>query len=134
MGRILIVTSILLMVCLIAGCNGNAIETMTTEGTTTTETMTTEETITIKVNQEFVIALRDIPGLGTNWYEAYDGNMLALVEKTYIPDDETNPRVGGTRNFQFKALKIGITTITFTHSHSGMTQILDEKVFTIDIE
>ena len=123
MGRILIVTSILLMVCLIAGCNGNAIE-----------TMTTEETITIKVNQEFVIALRDIPGLGTNWYEAYDGNMLALVEKTYIPDDETNPRVGGTRNFQFKALKIGITTITFTHSHSGMTHILDEKVFTIDIE
>lgn len=121
MRRILVVTSIWLAVCLIAGCNGNAIETMTTEGT-----------ITTRVNQEFVIALRDTPRLGTNWYEAYDGNMLALVEKTYIPDDETNPGVGGTRNFQFKALKIGITTITFTHSHGGI--ILDKKVFTIDIE
>jgi hypothetical protein len=46
-----------------------------------------EKTITTSVNQEFAIALYSNPRLGTNWYETHDGNMLALMGRTFNPDN-----------------------------------------------
>lgn len=93
-----------------------------------------EETISARVGEEFAIALHANPRLGTNWYETHDDNMLALVESTYKPDDETRPGVSGTQYFHFKALNTGRTKIAVTYKHGTTGPVREEKVFNVDIK
>jgi inhibitor of cysteine peptidase len=111
--------------CLVAGCVGQ-VETYTDPG----------QTIDIGVNQEFVIALGSNPTTGYSWQESYDQSVLELVEKTYKPGKEAKEGVvgaGGVEYFRFKALKAERTQITLVYKRPWEEEILDQKVFTLNI-
>ncbi len=117
-----VLTLILLAVFLVAGY-GCRVKTYTD----------TEETISTNVSQEFTIALHTSPRVGNHWEESHDGNMLALVEITYTPDDKSTPGVSGTRYFRFKALEVGRTEVTFTYK-TVTDRVIEQKVFDVDIK
>jgi inhibitor of cysteine peptidase len=111
--------------CVVAGCVGQ-VETYTDPG----------QTINIGVNQEFVIALGSNPTTGYSWQESYDQSALELVEKTYKPAKEAKEGVvgaGGVEYFRFKALKTERTKITLVYKRPWETEILEQKVFTLNI-
>jgi inhibitor of cysteine peptidase len=123
--RLLILMAVL-GICLVAGCVGE-IKTYTDPG----------QTIDIGVNQEFVIALGSNPTTGYSWQESYDNTILELVEKTYKPGEEAKQGLvgaGGVEYFRFKALETGKTEITLVYKRSWEEEILDQKVFTINIK
>jgi len=121
---VLVVASIL-AVCLIAGC-GAGVKTYTD----------TQKTISVGVNQEFIIALDSNPTTGYDWEESHDAAMVKLVEKKYRPDEKAAGLVGagGTQYFQFKALKVGKTSITFAYKRPWEEDIAEQKAFNIDIK
>ena len=121
---VLVVASIL-VVCLIAGC-GAGVKTYTDVG----------KTISVGVNQEFIIALDSNPTTGYDWEESHDAAMLKLVEKKYRPDEKAAGLVGagGTQYFQFKALDVGKTSITFAYKRPWEEDIAEQKAFNIDVK
>ena len=121
---VLVVASIL-AVCLIAGC-GAGVKTYTD----------TQKTISVGVNQDFIIALDSNPTTGYDWEESHDAAMVKLVEKKYRPDEKAAGLVGagGTQYFQFKALKVGKTSITFAYKRPWEEDIAEQKAFNIDIK
>jgi len=111
---------------LMTGCVGG-IKTYTDSG----------RTIDIGVNQEFIIVLGSNPTTGYSWQESYDETMLELVENTYEPGESAQQDVvgaGGTELFRFKSLQVGETEITLVYKRSWEEEILDQKVFTVDIK
>ena len=94
----------------------------------------TEETITVKVNQEFNIALDfDLIHL---WREIYDESMLSLEEDSF----DTSPKVqeseteyGVAQYFRFKALKKGETEITINKMSVDGKVVIEQKVFSVNI-
>jgi len=109
--------------CVVAGCVGQ-VETYTDPG----------QTIDISVNQEFVIALGSNPTTGYSWQASYDQSILELVEKIY--KEEAKQGVvgsGGVEYFRFKALKAERTKITLVYKRPWETEILEQKVFTLNI-
>ena len=122
----LLILMVVVATCLVAGCVGE-VNTYTDPG----------QTISIGVNQEFVIALGSNPTTGYGWQESYEESMLELVEKTYKPGEEAKQGVvgaGGVEYFRFKALKTGETEITLVYKRPWEEEILDQKVFTINIK
>ena len=94
-------------------------------------------TIDIGVNQEFIIALGSNPTTGYSWQESYDETMLELVENTYEPGEYAQQGAvgaGGTELFRFKALQVGETEITLVYKRPGEEEVLDQKVFTVNIK
>ncbi len=120
-----LVIPLVLMVSLVVGCAGG-VKTY----------VDPEKTINTGVNQEFVIALDSNPTTGYGWEADYDESMLSLVEDKYSPDEKAKGLVGagGTQYYQFKALKTGKTEITLTYKRSWETEILEQKVFKVDIK
>ncbi|MFC2025322.1 protease inhibitor I42 family protein [Chloroflexota bacterium] len=120
----LVIPSVL-VVFLVAGCAGG-VKTYIDEG----------ETISIGANQEFIIALDSNPTTGYKWEVSYDEGMLSLVEEKYSPDAKAKGLVGagGTQYFQFKALKTGKTEITLVYKRSWEQEILEQKVFGVEIK
>lgn len=120
---VLMVASIL-AVSLLAGCGG--VKTY----------VDPEEKISIGVEQEFIIALDSNPTTGYDWEESYDDSMLSLVDDRYEPDEKAEGLVGagGTQYFQFKALKAGQTEITLVYKRPWETEILEQKVFNVEIK
>jgi inhibitor of cysteine peptidase len=122
---LLLPVALILGVCLLAGCGGG-VKTY----------IDPEKTISVGINQEFVIALDSNPTTGYSWQESYDGSLLNLVKDEYKPDEKAAGLVGagGTQYFRFKALKAGQTEITLVYKRPWETEILEQKVFTIDIK
>ncbi len=121
----LVVMAVLTM-SLVVGCVGE-INTYTDSG----------QTIDIGVNQEFIIALGSNPTTGHMWQASYDETMLELVENTYEPGEYVQQVVvgaGGTELFRFKALQVGKTEITLVYKRPWEEEVLDQKVFTINIK
>jgi len=110
--------------CLVAGCVGQ-VETYTDPG----------QTIDIGVNQEFVIALGSNPTTGYSWQASYDETMLELVggQSTYKEAKQGVVGAGGVEYFRFKALKTERTKITLVYKRPWEEEVLDQKVFTINI-
>ena len=121
---VLVVASIL-MVSLLTGCGGGA-----------KAYIDPDKTISVGVNQEFVIALDSNPTTGYDWEESYDESALKLVEDRYEPDEKAEGLVGagGTQYFTFKALKAGQTEITLVYKRSWETEILEQKVFDVNVK
>ena len=119
------VTLVVAIACLVAGCVGE-VKTYTDSG----------QTISIGITQEFVIALGSNPTTGYSWQESYDGTMLELVggESTYKESKEGVVGAGGIEYFRFKALKAGETEITLAYKRPWEEEIVEQKVFTINIE
>jgi len=123
---LMLVAVVVVATCLVAGCVGE-VKTYTDSG----------QAVSIGLNQEFVIALGSNPTTGYGWQESYDEVILELVEKTYKPGEEAKGGVvgaGGVEHFRFKALKTGETEITIVYKRAWEEEILEQKVFTINIE
>ena len=119
------VTLVVAIACLVAGCVGE-VKTYTDSG----------QTISIGINQEFVIALGSNPTTGYSWQESYDETMLELVggESTYKESKEGVVGAGGIEYFRFKVLKAGETEITLVYKRAWEEEIVEQKVFTVNIE
>ncbi|MCJ7763899.1 MAG: protease inhibitor I42 family protein [Dehalococcoidales bacterium] len=119
---------VLLTVCLVAGCSS------------TVQAYTDPEvTIDISANNKFVIliALESNPTTGYSWEASYDETRLELVEETYELGDYAEQGLvgaGGTELFRFKALKSGEAKITMDYKRSWETEVLGQKVFTIEVK
>ena len=125
---LILVTVVVATACLVAGCVGE-VKTYTDSG----------QTISIGINQEFVIALGSNPTTGYSWQESYDETMLELVggESTYKESKEAKQGVvgaGGIEYFRFKALKAGETEITLVYKRPWEEEIVEQKIFTVNIE
>ncbi|MBE9482692.1 MAG: protease inhibitor I42 family protein [Chloroflexi bacterium] len=121
-----LVVMVVLTMSLVVGCVGE-IKTYTDSG----------RTIDIGVNQEFIIALGSNPTTGYMWQASYDETMLELVENTYEPGEYVQQVVvgaGGTELFRFQALQVGQTEITMVYKRPWEEEVLDQKVFTINIK
>jgi len=126
MKKLILALASILMVCLIAGCVGE-VKTYTDPG----------RAISTGVNQEFVIALGSNPTTGYMWQESYDEDMLKLLESKYEMGEEAKQGVvgaGGVDYFRFKTLNKGETEITMVYKRPWEEEILDQKVFTVDIK
>jgi len=91
------------------------------------------------VNKEFIIliALESNPTTGYGWETIYDETVLELVEETYELGEYAKQGVvgaGGTELFRFKALKSGKVEITMVYNRWWEQEVLDQKVFTVDIK
>ena len=94
------------------------------------------ETIKVSVDQEFIIALDSNPTTGYDWEESYDNSILTLIDDEYNPDEKAAGLVGagGTQYFRFKALKTGDTEITLAYKRSWETEVLETRIFDIEIK
>jgi inhibitor of cysteine peptidase len=128
MKKLLFFTGLLLTACLITGC-----------GAEVKAYSDPEETIDIGQNKEFIIliALESNPTTGYSWQASYDDTMLELVEETYELGEYAKQGplgAGGTELFRFKALKSGEVKITMSYKRPWETEVLDQKVFTVDVK
>ena len=123
---LMLLTVAVIATCLVAGCVGE-VKTYTDSG----------QAISIGVNQQFVIALGSNPTTGYSWQESYDEAALELVEKTYKLGEAAKQGMvgaGGVEYFRFKALKTGKAEITMVYKRPWEEEILEQKVFTVNIE
>lgn len=125
MRRLLILALVaVLPICSVAGCLGE-VKTYDDAG----------QAIEIGVGQQFVIALGSNPTTGYSWQESYDEAMLTLVEKKYDEEAEEDlVGAGGIEYFRFKALKEGGTTITLVYKRAWEEEVVDQKVFIVNID
>ncbi|MDD5604439.1 MAG: protease inhibitor I42 family protein [Dehalococcoidales bacterium] len=98
-----------------------------------------EEDIDSGVSKEFIvlIALESNPSTGYRWEAVYNTEMLELVEETFEPGEFAKENIvgaGGTELFRFKALNKGQTDITFKYKRSWETEVLETKIFTVEIK
>ena len=125
---LVLVMSSVLAISLLAGCGG-VVKAYTDP----------EETIDISTDKEFVIliALESNPTTGYSWEADYDETALELVENSYEPGEFAQQGAvgaGGTQLFRFKALKRGEVKITMSYKRPWEDQVLDQKIFTIDVK
>ncbi|MFC1932977.1 protease inhibitor I42 family protein [Chloroflexota bacterium] len=120
-----LVMSSILAVCLITGCGGG-VKTY----------LDAEKTISTSIEKEFIIALDSNPTTGYDWEESHDPYKLILVEEKYTPDEKAEGLVGtgGTQYFRFTSQKTGKTEITFRYKRPWETEILEQKVFNVEIK
>jgi len=124
---ILLVTMAVAVTCLAAGCT-TEVKAYSDPG----------ETIDIGADQEFVIliALESNPTTGYSWEANYDETMLELVEETYELGEYAQQGAfgaGGTELFRFRALESGEVEITMVYKRAWEEEVLDQKVFTIEV-
>ncbi|MFC2072888.1 protease inhibitor I42 family protein [Chloroflexota bacterium] len=119
----LVIVSIL-AVSLLAGCGG--VRTY----------VDPEEKIVVGIEDEFIIALDSNPTTGYDWEESHDPYKLILVGKEYEPDEKAAGLVGagGTQYFRFTSQKTGETEVTFVYKRPWETEILEQKVFKVEIK
>ena len=125
----LLVTTLILSISLITGCGGSTVKAYSDP----------EETIDPSMNKEFIvlIALESNPTTGYSWEAEYDAAMLELVEETFEPGEYAKENIvgaGGTELFRFKGLSKGKTDITFNYKRVWETEVLDTKVFTVEVK
>ncbi len=120
-----LMASMVILVSLVAGCVSSA-----------KAYIDPEETIKISNGKEFTIALDSNPTTGYNWEVSYDDTLLYLVNDEYKQDEKASGLVGagGTQYYGFKALKAGNTKITLVYKRSWETEVLETKVFQIEIK
>ncbi len=95
------------------------------------------EAISIRVKQDFIIALGSNPTTGYGWEESYDETMLELVGETSEPGKQVEEGVvggSGVEYFRFRAVKTGQTRITMDYQRSWEQESIEQKVFTVNIK
>jgi len=127
MRKLVILVTAVAIACLLAGCVGE-VETYTDSG----------QAISIGINQEFVIALGSNPTTGYSWQASYDQSRLELIggESTYQASKEAEQGTvgaGGIEYFRFKALKAGEAEVTMVYQRPWEEEILEQKVFTVNV-
>ena len=125
----LLFTTLILSIALITGCGGSTIKAYSDP----------EETIDSAMDKEFIvlIALESNPSTGYSWVAEYDNAILELVEETFELGEYAKENIvgaGGTELFRFKGLSEGKTDITFSYKRVWETDVLDTKVFTVEVK
>jgi inhibitor of cysteine peptidase len=128
MKKILPLVGLILTACLVAGCS-STVQAYTDP----------EETVDISADKEFVIliALESNPTTGYSWEASYDETVLELVEETYELGEYAEKGLvgaGGTELFRFKALKSGEAKITMDYKRSWETEVLEQKIFNVEVK
>jgi inhibitor of cysteine peptidase len=93
-----------------------------------------EENITIQKGQEFTIALESNPTSGYRWLPAFNTSIINLISHDFQP---TSPRlIGSSGNdiFKFKAISNGTATLKVFYKRGWEVQIVEEKIFYIDVK
>jgi hypothetical protein len=120
----LVISLSILVLCSLSGC-----------GSEEKVYVDNKETISIRVNQEFTIALHfDLQHL---WRESFDEDMLSLVETTFDADpraERSEEEYSLAEYFRFKALKKGKTEITLNKMTADGQKVIEAKVFSVDIQ
>jgi len=118
-----LVVTLILAVCLLAGCGG--VKTYIDD----------EKTITTRVGQEFTIALDSNPTTGYDWQETHDVIMLSLEEDRYEPDEKAEGLVGagGTQYYRFEALKKGDTEVILIYMRPWEEKAAQQRIFKVNI-
>ena len=124
----LLVVTLILSISLITGC-----------GSTIKAYSNPEETIDSGMDKEFIvlIALESNPTTGYSWEAEFNAAMLELVEESFEPGEYAKENIvgaGGTELFRFKGLSKGKTEITFNYKRSWEVEVLDTKVFTVEVK
>lgn len=128
MKKLLPLMGLILAACLVAGCS-STVQAYTDP----------EETVGVGAGSEFaiLIALESNPTTGYSWEASYDETRLELVEETYELGEYAEQGLvgaGGTELFRFKALKSGEAKITMDYKRSWETEVLEQKVFTVEVK
>jgi len=96
------------------------------------------QTISVKVDQEFIIALEANPTTGYTWQEEFDESFVMVVGGGYESSSEAKGGLvgaGGIQSWQFKALKKGKTEVTMVYKQPWKGGGVGEtKVFTVSIK
>jgi inhibitor of cysteine peptidase len=126
---LLLMITLILSISLITGCGGSTIKAYSDP----------EVPIDSGMDKEFIvlIALESNPTTGYSWEAEYDAAMLELVEETFELGEYAKENIvgaGGTELFRFKGLSKGETEITFHYKRSWEAEILDTKVFTVEVK
>lgn len=144
-GFCILITGVVLLVVMAAGCIGGGHEYSSPPKTYTNS----EQAINACINEQFVIALDCIDiteGFYWEadywWQENYDSSMIRLMDFRYEKAPEGNGAQGfrGTQWFKFKALKKGETEITMVYvrwwpeSVAAGFEKLGQNVFTVNIQ
>ncbi|MCJ7769256.1 MAG: protease inhibitor I42 family protein [Dehalococcoidales bacterium] len=124
-----LIMGILLTTCLVAGGCGMEVKAYTDP----------QDEISINTDGEFaiLIALDSNPTTGYSWQASYDETMLELVEETYELGEFAGQGLlgaGGTELFRFKALKKGEVEITMVYKRPWEEEILQQKVFIVEVK
>jgi len=93
----------------------------------------TTQTIEVKVGEEFTFGFNTAPPLNLSWGEKHDDKMLSLVDSDEVSLQPNYPS-NATTWFLYQAIQPGETQITFTYSSGEELPVVDQKVFTIDIQ
>ena len=88
--------------------------------------------ITVRVGEEFVIALEGNPTTGYQWEAHYDTSMLQLVDRAF---SAYGPGIGsgGIERFRFKALIAGDTQLELIYKRAWETIITEDVVFHLHV-
>ena len=130
----LLFISFTLVVCLIAGCSGEAKTDVDSRiGVDAVETLSTS------VNHEFTIARGFDLNSGYIWRETYDESMLELVDTAIDANKEgegEGARITLSQVFRFKALKKGKTEILLEHRRLTLEGpiIARQEIISVNIE
>ena len=124
----LLLTGVIMTACLASGCGGEV-----------KAYSDPQQMIAIGTSGEFVIliALDSNPTTGYSWEASYDETLLELVEETFEADAYAGENIvgaGGAELFRFKALKKGDVEITMSYKRSWETEVLEQKVFSVEVK
>jgi predicted secreted protein len=92
--------------------------------------------ITVKLKQEFTIAINSNPATAYMWREFYDETMLEVLEASFQVNPEemrTSPDNYLAQHYRFKALKKGTTTVTLRLYGPSPERYFREVVFNVTV-
>ena len=122
---LLLITVSILAVSLVAGCEGD-VKTY----------IDASKPIITRVDQEFIIAVDFDPTTDYVWQELHDVTMLSLERDKYEPDEKAEGLVGagGTRYYQYKALRKGDTEVILLYLRPWEAEDAKESIFKVTIK
>ncbi|HAS04754.1 MAG TPA: hypothetical protein DCR71_03195 [Dehalococcoidia bacterium] len=120
------VTCILIVSIMAAGCSGGSVKTYSDVG----------DTIEAAVNGEFVISLDSNPTTGYSWKASYEESEFELISDEYeqYETEQMMTGVGGTQYLRFKALKAGNFEITLDYQRSWEGEPAERMVFSVEVK
>jgi inhibitor of cysteine peptidase len=140
------VTTLLTLMVLLAGCTSNISGNNTSKVATPTSANATMPTttnatqvthgapITVAEGQDFTLTRRTNPSTGYYWELRFDSKTLSLADRTFVSDPNPYNLVGvpGTETFTFRALTKGTTEVRFSNV-SPSKVVTEQAVYAVTV-
>lgn len=88
--------------------------------------------ITVKIGQEFTIALASNPTTGYQWNPEFNTNNIKLVSHSFTPSSKLMG-ASGKDIFTFKAIEKGSTPLRMLYGRSWEKEFAKEEVYLVHI-